>query len=117
MKVRIGFVSNSSSSSYVIAYDACFFGNLKSLFEDCYAGCDTKCLDSEHMDEFYRIYCDTDEERAEFKKKVEEKKKEGKQVVCLNLDNDFGIVMTMMKMINESNGGNKLEFLFQIEDD
>ena len=33
MKVRTNYVSNSSSSSFVIAYDEMFFGDLISFFK------------------------------------------------------------------------------------
>lgn len=34
MKVRMNYVSNSSSSSYVIAYDKNFFNDLKELIKN-----------------------------------------------------------------------------------
>ena len=115
MKIRLNYVSNSSSSSYVIAYDPNFFGNISTLFEDYYIGCES--YSKEDLGEFLNFYCNSDEEKNEFKKKVEEKKKDGKQVIYIHLDNEFNIVMTLIKMINKNNGGNKLEILFNGSED
>ena len=45
MKVRLDYVSNSSSSSFVIAYDEKFFGNLKDFISQNEIGYETYVYD------------------------------------------------------------------------
>lgn len=102
MKIRNGYVSNSSSSSFVIAYDPLFFGNIKSFFEEFDFGCETYIYDIK----------DFTDSMPNYKEKIDAMKAEGKQVLYFWLDHEFYPIMELMKMINESNGGNKLVIVY-----
>lgn len=116
MKIRTGYVSNSSSSSYVIAYDKSFFGDLEKLFmNDCDAiGCETVIYDIADIDEeFYNCELGGDkDEIKKFKEKMKEKEKEGKSFLYIRLDHDYEVIISLLKLLNENNGGDKIEFLY-----
>jgi len=105
MKIRSNYVSNSSSSSFILVYDPLFFGDLKTFFEKESFGCETQ------------VYNDQDkfivDDAPEYKEKIKKAQEEGKQVLYLGLDNEFYSIITLLKMINESNGGNKFEILYR----
>ena len=111
MKIRTNYVSNSSSSSFVIAYDEAFFGDLMSLFKINYLGCESKVRDSNNMQEFYDIYCDSDEEVEDLKKKIEKFEVNDKRVLYLSVDNEFEVVVNLLKQIGNATG-NKIDFLY-----
>lgn len=106
MKIRSNYVSNSSSSSYVIAYDPVFFGNFEEFLREYSPGCDTSIL---NLNTFIEDY-------PEYKERIAKLKAEGKQVIYFSLDYEHNSLMELMKMINESNGGNKMEILLDGED-
>ena len=111
MKIRNGYVSNSSSSSFLIAYDERFFGDIYQLFKKYYMG-ETSVHKEDDLERFYSIYCDNDEEREKYQKMIEIKKQEGQSICYLNLDYEFVSLIGFMRQINEMNGGNKLEFIY-----
>ena len=47
-----------------------------------------------------------------YKEKIDAMKAEGKQILYFWLDHEFYPIMELMKMINESNGGNKLVIVY-----
>ena len=113
MKIRNGYVSNSSSSSFLIAYDKNFFGDLFKLFKEACFG-ETKV--ELEFDTFFEYCCDEDDfenDKEKYSKLIEEKQNEGKEVIYLYLDHDFGDVLDIFKQINEKNGNNKIEFLYK----
>lgn len=107
MKIRQGYVSNSSSSSFVIAYDPLFFGNIRAYFQEYSFGCET-CI--------YDIKDFTDS-MPNYKEKIDAMKAEGKQVLYFWLDQEFYPIIALMKMINESNGGDKMKIIYGDEDE
>lgn len=100
MKVRIGFVSNSSSSSFVIAYDPNFFGDLRKRFEEGWWGCETEV-----------------EKEAVFCLGTPDALAEGKTIIQVDLDREYRDVIKVLKQINEQNGGDKLTVLYDEEDE
>ena len=114
MKVRTNYVSNSSSSSFVIAYDEMFFGDLISFFKQNYLGCETKVHDSNSMSKFYQYYFDSDEEIEKFKKKVENFEINDKKVIWLEIDQEYEAIVNLLRQINNCTG-NKIEFMYESE--
>ena len=51
-------------------------------------------------------------ENSEYTEKVKQLKKEGKNIIYINLDQEFFSIITLMKIINESNGGDKLDIVY-----
>lgn len=108
MKMRKGYVSNSSSSSFIIAYDENFFGNLKDFLENFYLG-ESSIYDFEKYKDLYLE--DLDEEKEEYEKLIEEEEKSGKTICCLNLDYDFCFIVDLLQNINKMNGNDKLNII------
>ena len=106
MKIRSNYVSNSSSSSFIIAYDPLFFGNIKAFFEEFDFGCETVIRDEK----------DFLESMPEYKERIDKIKTEGKQVLCFSLDHEFYSIVELLKMINKLNGGDKLEIIYGDEE-
>ena len=93
MKIRTNYVSNSSSSSFVIAYDEMFFGDLVCFFNRNYLGCETKACDSNDMLKFYENYFETEESAEKFKKKVEKFEEKGKKIIWLKMDQEYEAIV------------------------
>ena len=104
MKIRNGYVSNSSSSSFLIAYDPDFFGDLEKYFSEEYFGCETT---------FYNF---SEDNLEEYKNEIEQAKKEGKQFLYFGLDQEYISIISLLKMINDKNGGNKIKFIYDGEE-
>ena len=51
MKIRNGYVSNSSSSSFVLSYNPIFFGNIQAFIEDYSPGCESVVYDLDKLNE------------------------------------------------------------------
>lgn len=113
MKIRTNYVSNSSSSSFVIAYDESFFGDLLTLIQTSHVGCETSVTNHENMEEFYECRFSTLEEINNFKQKVEEKINQGKKVILLELDSEYEFLIKLLNNINKNNGEDKIEFLYK----
>lgn len=102
MKVRKCFVSNSSSSSFVISYDPIFFGNLLAFIEEYRPGCESAAYDLDILNE----------DMPELKETVESERKNGNQIAYFRLDQEYFLIIDLLKMINERNGGNKMKILY-----
>ena len=102
MKVRKCFVSNSSSSSFVISYDPIFFGNLLAFIEEYNPGCESAVYDLDILNE----------DIPELKETVDSERKNGNQIAYFRLDQEYFLIIDLLKMINESNGGNKMKILY-----
>ena len=103
MKVRNGYVSNSSSSSFIISYDEKVFGDLQMLLKNGYLGCETH----------FRKLEDVDEECH--KELVEERLKEGKKVIYFSLDQEYEIIVDLLKQIGNNIEGS-VEFIYDGSD-
>ena len=102
MKVRKCFVSNSSSSSFIISYDPIFFGNIQAFIEEYMPGCETAVYDLNILNE----------DMPELKDIVESERNNGNQIAYFSLDQEYFLIIDLLKMINESNGGDKMKLLY-----
>lgn len=113
MKIRSNYVSNSSSSSFIIAYDEKFFGDLEKIFKQHYLG-DSKIYPYEETDKFFTYY-DYDKD-AEFINDIREAmnkaESEGKAVRYISLDYDHIYLIDVLKQINDNNGADKLKIIY-----
>ena len=103
MKIRTSYVSNSSSSSYVIAYDPSFFGDIEHFFKDTELGFETNIG---NIKEFLANV-------PEYRTRVEAAEVAGKKVLYMWLDYDYCPIIDLLEQINEKNGGDKLEVLYE----
>ena len=114
MKIRSGYVSNSSSSSFLIAYDEKFYGDLTKFFKEEYFGCETEIGD---LETFLDYLCEVDEDiNKDWTEKAKEQENAGKRVLYLRLDNEYSSIISLLKKINEANGKNKLTMLYDGEE-
>lgn len=102
MKIRKFYVSNSSSSSFVIAYDPAFFGDIELFFKDSELGYETDVRDIKDFLEY----------EPEYKERIETAIASGKKVLYIGLDYDYCPIINLLKQINEKNGGDKMEVLY-----
>ena len=115
MKIRSGYVSNSSSSSFLIAYDEKFYGDLTKFFENEYFGCETEMGG---FDTFLDYLCEIDEDiNKDWEEKVKEQEKFGKKILYLRLDNEYSSIISLLKKINEVNCKDKLTILYDGAED
>ena len=98
---------------FVIAYDKNIFGDLRELFKKSYLGCETNV---DYEERFKHYYLDDENDKKEFEIKVKEKENQGMEILYLSLDQDYGVVINMLKNINERLGGNKIEFIYDGSD-
>jgi len=109
MKIRANYVSNSSSSSYIIAYDQKFFGNLLKFFKDHQniLGYNTKVVDREEM----LLYWIDDHRHDEIRRLMREAEENGMTILCLKLDYEQYSICDLLKSINDINGGDKFKII------
>ena len=118
MKTRFGYVSNSSSSSYIVAYDKSFFGDLPGVLNDGEFGFETSARDL--ADEDWRQVLEEFWFGEEDGKKLEAGMKAaaeaGNAMMVLSIDHDCTGVVKLLKHINDVNGGSKMKILLGEEE-
>ena len=110
MKIRTGYVSNSSSSSFIIAYDENLFGDLTGCLESGYVGCETSVAKTSDLEEFYKYLFLNDEEKEIIKNKIKRSEADGKKVIHIELDRDYEIIFDLFKQISKNT--DKIEFIY-----
>ena len=90
---RQGFVSNSSSTSFIVAYNPKFFGRLEESFQNDRMGCETNAsiLDEEKLNKWYSVdEKEENEETIKFYQNIQDKVrkawKEGLTVIEMNVE-------------------------------
>ncbi len=84
------------------------------FFKEEEVGCETTVKDSELID--LGDYCSTTGEIEALKKIINYEKVSGKRIIELRLDDEYHPIITLLDMINESNGGKKLRYLYRGDD-
>ena len=125
MKTRASYVSNSSSSSFIIAYDSASFGDLSKFFSsidensDYHTTTETGLVNLEEELENWANSCD-DEDEEERKgvdrliQAVNENLRKGKKVIAIRIDHDQDELLELLKFISQQKNG-KFEILAGLE--
>ena len=118
MKTRFGYVSNSSSSSYIVAYDKSFFGDLPGVLNDGGFGFETSARDladddwKHVLEEFW--FSEEDGKRLEAGMKAAAES--GNALMVLSIDQAFDGTVKLLEHINDVNGGSKMKILWGEEE-
>ena len=112
MKTRFGYVSNSSSSSFIVAYDKSFYGDLAGILRCGQFGFETTAEEYPELadaEAFVREYLDGDDEIMEkCLEQVRAGHAAGKTIAHLSLDHDSDGVRRLLEQISDVTGGDKL---------
>lgn len=113
MKIRTNYVSNSSSSSFLIAYDESFFGDLARFFkEGPFYECSFRS-GSDAAEEFLQWLSECDEEYMSLcKSRIEDAADKGKTLLYMRLDYDYKYAFNLLEQINSANGGDKMDVIY-----
>lgn len=116
MKTRFGYVSNSSSSSFLVAYDKSFYGDLTALFRRGSFGFETTATEFSDLDsakEFVKACFDGDDGiMIECLEKVIVGVSAGKTIAHVSFDRETDSIMALLEQISEMNGGGKIDIIY-----
>ena len=120
MKTRASYVSNSSSSSFIIAYDSALFGDLSKFFSsidensDYHTITETGLVNLEEELENWANSSDGGEEERKgvdrLIQAVNENLGKGMKVIAIRIDHDQDELLELLKFINQQKNG-KFEIL------
>ena len=119
---RQGFVSNSSSSSFIVAYNPKFFGRLEESFQNENMGYDTNAsiMDEEKLNKWYSVNPEEEsEESIKFNQDIQDKVRkaweEGLTVIEMNVEytTDVGISI-LLRNIEEATKKNFNEAMIEV---
>lgn len=105
MKIRNNYVSNSSSSSFILAIDKAFFGDLEDFFTSHQFGFETAMTDADCILEYWG-------DEKEIKEKIKRSIDNGKDIFCISIDSEYEDVIDLLEHINQANGGDKMEIIY-----
>lgn len=123
MKTRKSYVSNSSSSSFIIAYDSALFGDLSKFFSsidensDYHTTTETGLVNLEEELENWANSCDDEEERKgvdRLLQAVNENLGKGMKVIAIRIDHDQDELLELLKFMSQQKNG-KFEILAGLE--
>ena len=122
MKTRTSYVSNSSSSSFIVAYNPKFFGRLEESFQNERMGYDTSAsvMDEEGLNKGYSVNPEEEnEESIKFNQYIQDKVrkawKDGLTVIEMNVEypTDVGIFI-LLRNIEEATKKNFNETMIEV---
>ena len=109
MKIRSNFVSNSSSSSFILAIDKAFFGDLEEFFTSHQFGFETTIMDADRTLKYW-------DDENEIKEKIKQSIDNGKNIFSINIESEYEDVIDLLEHINQVNGGDKMEIIYDGRD-
>lgn len=118
MNIRTNYVSNSSSSSFIIAYDEEFFGDLEKILNDHYLG-DSKIHPYEELENRFFKYFDRDEDAELIKEILDDiniAEAANKVVRYWSVDYDHRYLIDLLKRISDNNGSDKFKIIYGEDD-
>lgn len=122
MKTRTSYVSNSSSSSFIVAYNPKFFGRLEESFQNDNIGYDTSAsvMDEEELNKRYSVNeKEESEETVKFNKGIQDKVRkaweEGLTVIEMSVEypTDVGISI-LLRNIEKATKKNFNETMIEV---
>lgn len=109
MKIRNNYVSNSSSSSFILAFDKDFFGNMREFFISHSFGFETSIMNPDDMLEYLN-------DAKALKSQIRKSTKNGKDILCISIANEYESTIELLEYINQVNGGDKMEIIYDGRD-
>jgi hypothetical protein len=111
MKIRTDYVSNSSSSSFIVAYDKKLFKDFEKLI-GAIRGYETQIYD---LEEFFDDDCMDKEFYHEIKTEIEKAEKNKMGISYFSLDYDFSFLIEMFEELANQHGKNKFKVIYDSE--
>lgn len=116
MKTRFGYVSNSSSSSFLVAYDKSFYGDLVKLVLGNQFGFESNAWDvpddEEIVHEAEKFFCDDKVVMDAKIKQMKDLMAAGKAIAVLTFDTDTEGIIKLIEQVNSMNGGDKFIMIY-----